>query len=154
MNQSNLNRVLTLPLLIFYGLGTILGAGIYVLVGKVASQAHMYAPLSFLLSGFIALLSGVSYAELSSRFPVSAGEAVYVQKGFRIKGLSICVGWMVILTGLVSSATIFNGFVGYLNVFIDVPDFLAILILGAVIGGGGPVGNPRVRFGYSDYYAD
>lgn len=42
-----LKRTLTLPLLTLYGLGNILGAGIYVLIGKVSGVAGMMAPLSF-----------------------------------------------------------------------------------------------------------
>nr|NIO42543.1 amino acid permease [Burkholderiales bacterium] len=46
--QGALRRALSLPLVTFYGLGTILGAGIYVLVGEVAGVAGMYAPFAFL----------------------------------------------------------------------------------------------------------
>lgn len=48
----------------------------YVLIGEVAGVAGAYMPLSFCLAGLIALFTGLSYAELASRFPVSAGEAV------------------------------------------------------------------------------
>ena len=48
--EGQLRRSLSLPLITFYGLGTILGAGIYVLVGKVAGAAGMYTPLSFVLA--------------------------------------------------------------------------------------------------------
>ena len=43
----SLKRSIGFPLLTLYGLGTILGAGIYVLVGKVAISAGIYAPVSF-----------------------------------------------------------------------------------------------------------
>ena len=46
----SLKRGLNLPLLLFYGVGNILGAGIYVLVGEVASVAGYLAPLSFFIS--------------------------------------------------------------------------------------------------------
>lgn len=74
-------------------------------------------------------LSGFSYAALSSRQPKSAGEAVYIQEAFVIRQLSTVVGWMVTLTGVVNAATISNGFLGYLQVFIDISDFWAITIL-------------------------
>ena len=45
--QSSLNRVLSLPVLTLYGLGTTVGAGFYALVGKVAGQAGTWAPISF-----------------------------------------------------------------------------------------------------------
>lgn len=128
-DQHNLKRTITFPMLTLYGLGTILGAGIYVLVGKVAISASVYAPLSFLIAAMLAGLSGYSYAALSSRHPKSAGEAVYIQEAFGIRTLSLIVGWMVILTGVVSAATISNGFVGYLQVFVDITDFWAITLL-------------------------
>ncbi len=116
-------------MLTLYGLGTILGAGIYVLIGKVALYAGLYAPIAFLLAALLAGLTGYSYAALSSRHPKSAGEAVYVQEAFGFNWLSTIVGWMVVLTGVVSAATITNGFVGYLQVFINITDFWAITLL-------------------------
>ncbi len=116
-------------MLTLYGLGTILGAGIYVLIGKVALYAGLYAPIAFILAALLAGLSGYSYAALSSRHPKSAGEAVYVQEAFGMTWLSTIVGWMVVLTGVVSAATITNGFVGYLQVFVEITDFWAITLL-------------------------
>ncbi|MFT5594763.1 MAG: APA family basic amino acid/polyamine antiporter [Oceanicoccus sp.] len=127
--MHELKRSIGFTMLTLYGLGTILGAGIYVLVGKVAITAGVYAPISFLVAAVLAVLSGYSYTVLSARYPKSAGEAVYIQAAFGIKHLSSLVGWMVILTGVVSAATITNGFVGYLQVFMDIPDFWAVTIL-------------------------
>ena len=83
-----LERALSLPMVTLYGLGTTLGAGIYVLVGKVAGAAGGWAPFSFLLASALAAFSALSFAELSSRYPKSAGPAVYVFKGFGSQGLS------------------------------------------------------------------
>src|SRR4030066_2462812 len=112
-----LKRSLSLWLITFYGLGTVLGAGIYVLVGKVAAHAGPYVPVAFLVAALLALFSALSYAELAARYPKSGGAAVYVQAGFRRQWLSVFVGFLMILTGVVSSATLVNGFVGYLHVF-------------------------------------
>ena len=128
-DTHTLKRSIGFSLLTLYGLGTILGAGIYVLVGKVAIYAGLFAPIAFLLAALLAGLSGYSYAALSSRYPRSAGEAVYIQAAFEIRILSTIVGWMVILTGVVSAATISNGFVGYLQVFVNITDFWAITLL-------------------------
>jgi basic amino acid/polyamine antiporter, APA family len=122
-----LKRSLSKLLVLFYGLGTILGAGIYVLVGKVAAQAGLYAPLAFILAAFIALFTAVSYAELSSRFPKSAGEAFYVQHGFNHSWLSGLVGWLVVLTGVVSAAAITRGFSGYFQLFFSLPSWISIV---------------------------
>lgn len=132
--STELKRSLSLVQITLYGLGTILGAGIYVLVGKVAGMAGLYTPVSFVVAAALAALTGLSYAELSARYPKSAGEAVYVQEGLRRRGLSVLVGWLIILTGVVSAATIANGFVGYLHVFVAIPDWLAITLLVLLLG--------------------
>ena len=129
--EGELRRSLSLPLITFYGLGTILGAGIYVLVGKVAGVAGMYAPLSFALAAITAGLSAFTYMELCSRYPLAGGAAIYTQQGFGLRWLSILVGFLIVLSGLVSAATISKGFVGYFRVFFDLPD--AWIIVAVVV---------------------
>ena len=132
--EITLRRSLSLPLVTLYGLGNILGAGIYVLIGKVAGHAGLYAPISFLMASVLAALTAFSYAELSSRYPLSAGAALYVQQGFGYRELSRLVGLLLILTGIVSASTIARGFVGYLEVFIIMPHWLVIIALVIVLG--------------------
>ncbi len=130
--NAELKRSLSLMLITLYGLGTILGAGIYVLIGKVAGLAGMYTPVSFTVAAGLAVLTGLSYAELSARYPKSAGEAVYVQAGLHVRALSMLVGALIVLIGIVSAATLVNGFVGYLHVFVATPAWAVItaLVLG------------------------
>ena len=132
--QTDLKRSLSLPLVTFYGIGTILGAGIYVLVGKVAGFAGMFTPFAFLLAAFLAALSAFSYAELSARFPMSAGEAVYVQEGLGWRHLSIVVGATIVLVGTISVATLLHGFVGYFQVFFAAPPVVVIIGLTLLTG--------------------
>ena len=134
-NQPTLKRSITVPLLTLYGLGTIIGAGIYVLVGEVAHVAGFYAPISFLLAALIATFTAFTYAELSSRFPRSAGEAYYASQAFNNKIFSGLVGWSIVLIGVVSSATIINGFVGYFNVFVEIPAWIVIIGLVLLLSG-------------------
>jgi len=100
----------------------------------VAGEAGYFTPVAFLLASIIAGVTAFSFAELTSRFPVSAGEAVYVQEGFGIKQLSLLVGLLIVLTGVVSSAAIAKGFVGYLDVFVELPDAVVIIMLLAILG--------------------
>ena len=125
----DLKRALSLPLLVFYGIGTILGAGIYVLIGKVAGYAGMYTLLSFVLASVLAGFSAFSYAELATRFPQSAGEAVYIEAGFHSARLANLVGLLIVLMGTVSIATLMHGFSGYLAVFVDWPGTWVIIVL-------------------------
>ena len=130
-NQPTLKRTITLPLLTLYGLGTIVGAGIYVLVGEVVKEAGLFAPLSFVLAAIIAAFTAFTYAELSSRFPRSAGEAYYCQQAFNKKLLSGFIGWSIVAIGVISTATIVNGFVGYFNVYLVLPSWM--IIVGLII---------------------
>lgn len=132
--QVTLKRSLSPFLIIFYGLGTILGAGIYVLVGEVAATAGLYTPLAFLIASGIAGFSAFSFAELSSRFPRSAGEALYTQKAFGRRLLSTTVGLLVVSIGVISAATISRGFAGYLHIFINLPDWLVLSCLIITLG--------------------
>ena len=135
-----LRRRLGLGLLTFYGLGNILGAGIYVLVGKVAGEAGYYAPLSFLLAALVASFTAFTYAELSARQPVAAGEVAYLQAGFGRRWLSASAGLLIVAAGLLPAATLARGFAGYARVFLDLPRPLliaaALLALGAVAAWG------------------
>lgn len=126
---TSLKRSISLPLLTLYGLGNILGAGIYVLIGKVVGVAGLYAPISFLLASLLAGFTAFSYAELSARYPLSAGESVYLHEAFGVRFLSLGVGLLIILAGILSSAAIVQGFVGYFNVFFQAPASLIIIVV-------------------------
>jgi amino acid transporter len=132
--RQPLKRVLSLPLVVLYGLGTTIGAGIYVLVGKVAERAGMMAPWSFMAAALLSAFTALTFAELSSRFPKSAGEAVYVKQAFNLQGLAVFVGILVILNGSVSAAALANGFVGYWQTFIAMPDWAVIVLITAILG--------------------
>ncbi|WP_169569413.1 APC family permease [Sneathiella limimaris] len=132
--KPTLNRQLSLSLLTLYGLGVTVGAGIYVLVGATASKAGIHAPIAFLLAACVVAFTGFSYSELSTRFPVSAGEAEYVRRGFRSNFLSLIVGLLVVLSGIVSSAAVSIGAVGYLQTFIPLNETTLVTIVISIIG--------------------
>lgn len=135
MKQAKrLNRSLGLPLVTLYGLGNILGAGIYVLVGKVAGEAGSSTLLAFLVAMFVAGLTAFSYMELSGRYPASASVSVYLHKAFGKKWLSIAIGLAMVAAGIASAATLAKGFAGYLNVLVPAPELLASIGLLVVIG--------------------
>ncbi|MCW8861787.1 MAG: amino acid permease [Rhodospirillales bacterium] len=132
--RHTLKRSLSLPLITLYGLGTTIGAGIYVLVGKMAGEAGMLSPVSFLIGALLVAGTALSFAELSARLPKSAGPALYVHTGFGSSRLALIVGMMVIAAGTVSSAAIANGFVGYFNEFYDAPRWALLVIVIATLG--------------------
>jgi amino acid transporter len=131
-DTPQLKRSIGLTPLIFYGLGTMVGGGFYALIGRVVGVAGPVAPIALALSGLLALLSAASFAELSSRYPVSAGEVEYVWRGFHVQTLATIVGWLVIVTGVVSAATLAVATVGFVQDFVPVPEWIGIL--GVVVG--------------------
>src|SRR5664280_1693094 len=129
-----LQRRLSLPLLVLYGIGITIGAGIYVLIGAVAGHAGTYAPWSFVLAAVVMALTVGSYAELTTRFPVSAGEAAYVRAAFRSRAASTPTGLLTIVIGIVSSAAVALGAAGYIAQFTDWPPSAVVALLLAVLG--------------------
>lgn len=129
-----LKRSVSLRLAILYGLGTTVGAGIYVLIGKVAGVAGMQAPVAFLLACGIAALTGFSFAELSTRYPQSAGEAVYVHAAFARRWLALAAGLGMVSAGVISSAAISNGFAGYFDQLLPSPDWLVVTLVVVMLG--------------------
>ncbi|MGH1480945.1 MAG: APC family permease [Geminicoccales bacterium] len=125
-SSPKLRRRLSLQMLSLYGIGVTIGAGIYVLIGKVAIGTGIHAPLSFLVATILAGFTALSYAELGARLPQSAGEAVFVHAAFRKPVLATAIGFLVMTTGIVSSGAIVIGFVGYLKEFVDLPPSLVI----------------------------
>ena len=131
---EKLRRALTTPLLTLYGLGVTVGAGIYVLVGTTAAEAGPYAPVSFLIAAIVVAFTAFSYSELSTRYPVSAGEAAYVEAGFRSGKLATVVGLAVALSGMVSAAAVAIGAASYLQGLITVPHALLTIAVVIVMG--------------------
>lgn len=129
-----LQRRLSLPLLVLYGVGITIGAGIYVLIGAVAGHAGKYAPWSFALAGAVMAFTVGSYAELATRFPVSAGEAAYVRAAFQSRLASTLTGLLTILIGIVSSATVALGAAGYIAQFTDLPQGAIVALVLAALG--------------------
>ncbi len=134
--KPQLKRSLSLTLVTLYGVGVTVGAGIYVLVGLTAAKAGMYAPMAFLLAGLLTAFTGLSYAELSTRMPYSAGEAAYVQAGFGSSRLALIVGLLVAASGIISASAIAIGAATYLQHFLPLPlplmTAMVIVLLGFV----------------------
>lgn len=134
--NASLQRSLGLPLVALYGLGNILGAGIYVLVGKVAGFAGMSTPLAFILAMITAGFTAFSYTELAGRYPVSASVSIYLHKAFGRRWLSVLIGLIMVAGGITSAAALSQGFAGYFSSLMDIPTPVAsvglILLLGLI----------------------
>lgn len=120
-------------MLVLYGLGTTIGAGIYALVGELAGKSGYLAPLAFLVASLLAALTALSFAELSGRYPRAAGAALYTQQGFGSRHLALLVGLAVALAGIVSSAALINAFVLQTGLFVGLnPMLMTVLVAGSL----------------------
>jgi len=136
MTSDGLRREVGLAGAVAYGVGIIVGAGVYALIGKAAGHAGNAVWISFILAAIIASFTGLSYAELSSMFPASGAEYVYVEKAFGSRFWAFIVGWLVFLSGVVSAAAVALGFGSYLVPYLGMPGYysaiLVILLLSLV----------------------
>jgi APA family basic amino acid/polyamine antiporter len=135
-DSTQLVRRISLVSLIFYGIGDILGAGIYGLIGKAAGIMGNGVWLAFLVSALAAIFTGLTYASLGSRYPKAAGTAFVLKKSFGSSFLAYVFGLAVLCSGLVSMGTASRAFSGYLtgllpqiSLEIGILVFMAILLL-------------------------
>jgi APA family basic amino acid/polyamine antiporter len=129
-----LKRTINLFHATMYGIGLILGAGIYVIIGDAAEIAGNLLWVSFIISSFLAICTAFSYAELSSIFPKSAAEYVYVKNATEKLSLSIFVGCLTIFVGIVSASAVAIGFSNYLSVFLPgYPKILFSILIVSVL---------------------
>jgi len=132
MDRKSLNPTLKRELGLFEvtlsGVGIILGAGIYVLIGQAAGLAGNALWLAFGLSAIMALLTGLSYAELSSMFPKAGAEYDYVANAFNTR-LAFVIGWLVFLSGVLAAATVALGFAGYFAALTSVQLIISAVVL-------------------------
>ncbi len=119
-DDGTLVRRLGLAQATISGLGVIVGAGIYVLIGLAAQQAGNAVWLSFVVAAFGATLTGLSYARLIRLRPKNAPEMQFVTLAFgRTSGF--LAGWFMLGATIVSAATVALGFAGYLDHLLDIP---------------------------------
>ncbi len=132
LGHGKLLRVMGMWSLALYGVGDMLGAGIYGLIGRAAGQMGNAVWAAFLTSMLAAMLTGLSYASLGSRYPRAAGAAFVVQRAFGLPFLSYLIGLAAMVSGLTSMATASRVFSGYLQgLGVALP--LEILALGFIL---------------------
>ncbi len=113
--KPKLKRSLGLFEVTIYGIGIILGAGIYAIIGEAGAIAGNTLWLAFLIGAIIAMFSGLSYAELGSMYPKEAAEFIYLKKALKSKAIPFLVGWLIIFIGITAGATVALGFGGYFH---------------------------------------
>jgi APA family basic amino acid/polyamine antiporter len=117
------------------GIGVILGAGIYVLVGVAAKQAGNGVWLSLLIAAVVAAFTGLSYARLGKLKPKNAPEFQYLNMAFG-QMPAFLAGWLVLWSTIISSAVVALGFAGYLEHLFGVPYLpgaIGLILLSSII---------------------
>ena len=113
--MAELKRSIGPVQLMLYGAGSMMGAGIYGLVGKAAGLLGSAVWIAFLLAMTCALLTGLSYASIASRYPRAAGASYVTHRAFGKPWLSYLVGLMVVASGIGSISTGSKVIAGNLN---------------------------------------
>ena len=112
-----------------YGVGLILGAGIYVLIGEASGFAGNSMWISFGLGAIVAIFAGLSYSELTALFPKAAAEYVFVKNAFKSDFIGFIIGWLTAITSMIVGATVALGFGGYFAQFLDLPIVVSAVLL-------------------------
>jgi amino acid transporter len=109
------------------GIGAMVGAGIFALLGVVALVAGDETYVAFLLGGGIALLSGYSYAKLAARYPDAGGLAAYFDEAFGKGRISGTLSLTYLLTIAVTIALVAKAFGAYAAAMLPaLPSMLSI----------------------------
>ncbi len=131
--MSELQRRLGLFQTTMYGVGLILGAGIYALIGNATGLAGNSVWVSFILAAVASVFTGLSYAELSSMYPKAAAEYSYIKNAFKNNFVAFLVGWLTLFVAIISASTIALGFGGYFASLFGAPILIsAIMVLVAL----------------------
>jgi APA family basic amino acid/polyamine antiporter len=125
-SESGLKRRLGLFSATLVGVGVILGAGIYVLVGVAANQAGNIVWLSFIIAAVVAGFTALSYARLGKLRAKNAPEFQYLSMAFG-RTPAFLAGWLVLWATVISSSAVALGFGGYMEHLFGFPQYLSAI---------------------------
>jgi len=133
-SNVKLARNMSGALLFFYVLGDVLGSGIYALIGLVAGEVGGAFWTAFALGIAVALITGLAYAELATRYPVAAGAALYIAKAFRNQFFTFVVTFCMLAAIVSASGALALTFGGeYFKEFFDWPTLAVAVVFVAVL---------------------
>ena len=106
-------RSLTVRQAAFIGVGAMVGAGIFALLGAAGTVAGSAVWVSFLIAGFIAALQGYSFAKFGARYPSAGGLLEYVGKGFGDGHFTGITAWLTYTANIIVTAMVAVSFGTY-----------------------------------------
>jgi amino acid transporter len=108
-------HTLTIRQAAFIGVGAMVGAGIFSLLGAAGEVAGAAVWISFVIAGAIALLQGYSFAKLGARYPSAGGLLEYVRRGFGNGHFTGVIAWLLLATNAIITAMVAVSFGSYAN---------------------------------------
>jgi basic amino acid/polyamine antiporter, APA family len=128
MPAGQLQRSLRLWQLTASGVGIVIGAGIYVLVGEAVQEAGAAVWISFAVAAVLAGLTALTYCELAGMFPSAGVEFEWASRAFN-PFVGFLAGWMMVITYIIAAAAVSLGFAQYLRHFVDVDVRVSAVLL-------------------------
>lgn len=119
--STGFNRVLGLHHVTASGIGVIIGAGIYVLIGPATERAGALVWMSMIVSALVCAFTAFSYMELTSMFPRAGSEHEFARQVFP-GWVAFTTGWAMAVALIVAAGAVALGFARYLSEFVDVPE--------------------------------
>ena len=110
------------------GVGIVIGAGIYVLIGAATEEAGAAVWLAFVVAGVLSALSALSYAELAGMYPSAGAEYSFAREAFN-EFIGFVTGWMMVAALLIAAGTVSIGFAQYVQHFFDIDTRISSLAL-------------------------
>lgn len=117
--EKNIKAHISLPAAIAIGIGGMIGAGIFSILGVVAEAAGTAMWISFLIGGVVALFSTYSYAKLGARFPTAGGAVQFLVEGFGAGSFSGSLNIFMWAGYIISIALYAHGFAAYFVTFLS-----------------------------------
>ena len=97
----------------FIGIGSMVGAGIFSLLGAAGAVAGAAVWLSFLMAGAVALLQGYSFAKFGARYPSAGGLLEYVIRGYGNGHFAGVIAWLILATNAIVTGMVAVSFGSY-----------------------------------------
>lgn len=146
MGKKELKRSLGFWDVFLFGVGSVVGAGIYAIIGQAAALGGNMLWLSFVIAATVALLTGLAYAEFVSRFPDAGGSYEYIKQGLGAR-TALYMSIFITFTGVVAAAAIAISFADYLSRLINFPNWIIVIGVIALMAFFNIIGSK-----YSSYY--
>ena len=131
--DPTLKRHLDLVDILLFGVGGMVGAGIYAIIGEAAALAGNALWLSFGLAALVSLLTALSYAEFVSRFPDAGGSYEYIKQSFGDR-YALGASLLMLFTGVVAAAAIAISFSEYLSRLLELPSWITTIGIISLMG--------------------